>query len=103
MYRTNSKRGSGHLPAVVASIRAADSSLRALNPPASLAKLDKRLVRVEKRVAAYAATLAREHKKVTFSSLATPRFIALSNEEERLWISIGATVCANAPFTAWIR
>jgi hypothetical protein len=106
IYRKKIPKGTAGLVAVLADGRAADSSLEALHPPASLARLNARLIRVEKGLAAYVATLVKEQKggkKLTLSMLLDPRFVQLGGEEDRLWTKLGVTVCANGPLARYTR
>lgn len=106
LYRKKIPKGLAGLTAILVDGRAADSSLEALRPPASLATLDARLIQIEKAGAAYVATLVKEEKagrKFTALSILSPRFVQLGGEEDRLWRKLGVDVCANGPLARYTR
>jgi hypothetical protein len=107
LYRAKVPKGTAGLAAMLPALRAADSSLEALKPPPSLAKLDKGLVADEKRIADFLPTLAKAAKNgnhaVLLHVLFTPRFIQASSKEEKLWTAIGSKACASGPLAKYTR
>ena len=90
LYRTSIPNGRGRaarLSAIVKAEGAAVASMRALNPPASLASLHRRAVAVADAGLVRISKLAKEYKAgtITWPQLAARKWGPLISEETRLW------------------
>src|SRR5262249_44913053 len=97
LYRTRLPRGrAARLTAIVKAEGAAVSSMRALDPPASLAGLHRRVVAASQAGLVRMSKLLREYKArtLTWPQLAARKWGPLISEQTELWTDLGATVCA---------
>jgi hypothetical protein len=97
LYRTSLPGGrAARLSAIVKSESAAVASMRALNPPASLAGPHRRVVARIQAGLVRMSKLTREYESgtITWPQLAGRKWGPLISYQTRFWTKLGARVCA---------